>query len=74
MIYNPNHRMIKQEEQNIKKESLPQLNGTTPQKKKLKNDGISALPTPPPSGGYSANAAKMMVRKIEYCVHMKFSI
>jgi hypothetical protein len=65
MIYNPNHQIIKQEEHGIKRELSPQLNGTPPQKKKSKNDGISALPTPPSSTGYSSVVEKMMVRYFE---------
>ncbi len=65
MIYNPNHQIIKQEEHDIKRELSPPLNGTPPQKKKSKNDGISALPTPPSSTGYSSVVEKMMVRYFE---------
>jgi hypothetical protein len=65
MTYNPNHQIIKQEEHGSKGQLLPPLNGTPPQKKKLRNDGISALPTPPPSSDYSSVAAKMMVRMFE---------
>jgi hypothetical protein len=62
MIYNPNYETVKQVEHNIKRELSPQLNGTPPPKKKSRNDGLSALPTPPPSSGYSSVTAKMMVR------------
>jgi len=64
MIYNPNHRMVKQEEDGAKRELSPPLNGTPPQKKKIRNDGISALPTPPPSSEFSSVTAKMMVRNL----------
>jgi hypothetical protein len=64
MIYNPNHQMVKQEEHDTKRELSPPLNGTPPQKKKIRNDGISALPTPPPSSEFSSATAKMMVRNL----------
>jgi len=62
MIYNPNHQMIKQEEHDTKRDLSSQLNGTPPQKKKLRTDGISTLPTPPPSTDFSSATAKMMVK------------
>lgn len=63
MIYNPNHRTIKEEEEhNIKRELLPHLNGTPPQKKKIKIDNLSTLSTPPSSNDYSSAAARMMVK------------
>jgi hypothetical protein len=64
MIYNPNHRMIKEEEQDIKRELSPQLNGTPPPKKRPRSDAISTLPTPPPSSDFSSATAKIMVRKL----------
>lgn len=48
------------EEYGGKRTISPSLNGTPPQTKKIRDDGV--LPTPPPSGGYSAAAARMMVR------------
>ncbi|CAF2931903.1 unnamed protein product [Rotaria sp. Silwood2] len=60
MVYNPNHQIGKQEVHGAKRELLPQLNGTPPPKKKPRNDGISTLPTPPPSTDFSSVAAKMM--------------
>jgi hypothetical protein len=64
MIYNPNHQTIKQEEHSIKRELSSPLNGTPPQKTKLRNDGTSVLPTPPPSSDFSAASLKMMVRNL----------
>ena len=75
MIYNPIHQKVKQEEEqeyDIKREISPPLNGTPPQKKKFRTDGISSLPTPPPSSGVSGVAAKMMVRNFEYSNLKKF--
>jgi hypothetical protein len=71
MIYNPNHQTIIQEEYTLKRESLPQLNGTPPSKKKPRNDDLSALPTPPPSSGYSSAAEKMMVTSFLF-LHFSF--
>jgi hypothetical protein len=65
MSYNPNHQMMKQEEQGIRRQLSPPLNGTPPQKKRIRNDGISAIPTPPPSSDYSSVAAKLMVRTFD---------
>ncbi|CAF4695389.1 unnamed protein product [Rotaria sp. Silwood1] len=62
MIYNPNHQLDKQEICDAKRALSAQLNGTPPSKKKPKNDGISALPTPPPSSDFSSAATKMMER------------
>jgi hypothetical protein len=61
MNYNPNH----QEEHGSRRQLSPPLNGTPPQKKKIRNDGISALPTPPPSSDYSSVAARLMVRMLK---------
>ncbi|CAF3536035.1 unnamed protein product [Rotaria sordida] len=60
MIYNPNHQIGKQEIRDTKRELSSQLNGTPPPKKKPRNDGISTLPTPPPSSDFSFAATKMM--------------
>ena len=60
MAYNPTYQQITTEEHGVKREISPPLNGTPLQTKKIRTDGV--LPTPPPSGGYSAAAARMMVR------------
>ena len=62
MHYNPAHQINAFDEQPaIKREPMPTLISTTPPKKRIKTEDLSALPTPPPSAGYSAAAAKMMV-------------
>ncbi len=67
IIYDPNHQTIKEEEHGVKQELTLPVHGTPPQKKKIKNDGLSALPTPPSSTGFSSVTAKLMVRKARLC-------
>ena len=63
MHYNPVHQINALDEQPaIEREPTPTLISTTPPKKRIKTEDLSALPTPPPSAGYSAATAKMMVR------------
>jgi hypothetical protein len=73
VIYNPNHEIIKLEESGGKRESIPQFNGATPLKKRPRNDELSALPTPPPSSGYSSVTMKMMVRNFILSGSQKFN-
>ena len=73
VIYNPNHEILKLEESGGKRESIPQLNGATPLKKRPRNDDLSALPTPPPSSGYSSVSMKMMVRNFILSRSKKFN-